>query len=210
MMAALQPARTLQPTGALQAALARAPLWVALALTASASHAETTYVNDQLVVGVTATSAAESERIGQVKSGDKLEVIERDGDQTHIKFANGKDGWVKSSYLTNDPPPQVHLAERNAEVEKLRTEGDKLKQDVTRMEAELAAARAAHNATSDAPPAPAPLHETVFLREPERQSSTSWPVLLGVAGVMLLVGFVGGWTTLDRRIRQKYGGLKIY
>jgi hypothetical protein len=188
----------------------RASLWVALALAASVSHAETTYVNDQLVVGVTATSEADSERVGQVKSGDKLEVIERDGEQTHIKLSNGKDGWVKSSYLTNEPPPQVRLAERSAEAEKLRTEGDKLKQDLTRLEAELAAARAAHTATSDAPPPPAPMHDTVFLREPERQSSTSWPVLLGVAGVMLPIGFVAGWTTLDRRIRRKYGGLKIY
>jgi len=188
----------------------RASLWVALALASSLSHAETTYVNDQLIVGVTATTEAESERVAQVKSGDKLEVIERDGDQTHIKLSNGKDGWVKSSYLTNEPPPQVRLTERTAEVEKLKTEGDKLKQDVTRLEGELAAARAAHNATSDAPPPPAPVHDTVFLRDPERQSSTSWPVLLGVAAVMLLVGFIAGWRTLDRRIRQKYGGLKIY
>jgi hypothetical protein len=188
----------------------RASLWMALALAAPVSHAETTYVIDQLVVGVTATSEAESDHVGQVKSGDKLEVIERNGDQTHIKLANGKDGWVKSSYLTNEPPPQVRLTERTAEAEKLRTEGDKLKQDVSRLAAELAAARAAHNATSDAPPPPAPIHDTVFLREPERQSSTSWPVLLGGAVVMLLVGFIAGWTTLDRRIRQKYGGLKIY
>jgi len=188
----------------------RASLWVALALASSLSHAETTYVNDQLIVGVTATTEAESERVAQIKSGDKLEVIERDGDQTHIKLSNGKDGWVKSSYLTNEPPPQVRLTERTAEVEKLKTEGDKLKQDVTRLEGELAAARAAHNATSDAPPPPAPVHDTVFLRDPERQSSTSWPVLLGVAAVMLLVGFIAGWRTLDRRIRQKYGGLKIY
>jgi len=188
----------------------RASLWVALASASSLSHAETTYVNDQLIVGVTATTEAESERVAQVKSGDKLEVIERDGDQTHIKLSNGKDGWVKSSYLTNEPPPQVRLTERTAEVEKLKTEGDKLKQDVTRLGGELAAARAAHNATSDAPPPPAPVHDTVFLRDPERQSSTSWPVLLGVAAVMLLVGFIAGWRTLDRRIRQKYGGLKIY
>jgi hypothetical protein len=195
---------------ALQAALARASLWVALALVTSVSHAETTYVNDQLIVGVTATTEAQSERVAQVKSGDKLEVIERDGDQTHIKLSNGKDGWLKSSYLTNEPPPQVRLTERTAEVEKLKTDGDKLKQDVTRLEGELAAARAAHNATSDAPPPPAPVHDTVFLREPERQSSTSWPVLLGVTVVMLLVGFIAGWRTLDRRIRRKYGGLKIY
>jgi hypothetical protein len=203
-MMALQAALPLQP------AQARASLWVALMLAAPVSHAETTYVIDQLVVGVTATAEAESERVGQVKSGDKLEVIERDGDQTHIKVSGGRDGWVKSSYLTNEPPPQVRLTERTAEVEKLKTQGDKLKQDVTRLEGELAAARAAHNSTSDAPPLPAPIHDTVFLREPERQSSISWPLLLGVAGVMLLVGFIAGWTTLDRRIRQKYGGLKIY
>jgi hypothetical protein len=186
------------------------------------SHADTTYVIEQLVVGVTATADAESERVGQVKSGDKLEVIERDGDETHVKLSSGKDGWLKSSYLTNEPPLQTRLTERTAEVEKLkqeadrqrqesekqRQEADKLKQDVTRLEAEVAAARAAHTATSDAPPAP--VHDTVFLRDPERQSSTSWPVLAGASAVMLFVGFVAGWRTLDRRIRQKYGGLKIY
>src|SRR3954466_1719539 len=201
----------------------RASLWVpVLVLAAPVSHADTTYVIEQLVVGVTATADAESERVGQVKSGDKLEVIERDGDLTHVKLSNGKDGWLKSSYLTNDPPLQTRLTERTAEVEKLKQETDKqrqesekqrqeangLKQDVTRLEAEVAAARAAHNATSDAPPAP--VHDTVFLRDPERQSPTSWPVVVGASAVMLLVGFVAGWRTLDRRIRQKYGGLKIY
>jgi len=201
----------------------RASLWVpVLVLVAPVSHADTTYVIEQLVVGVTATADAESERVGQVKSGDKLEVIERDGDETHVKLPGGKDGWLKSSYLTNDPPLQTRLTERTAEVEKLkqetdkqrqetekqRQEADKLKQDVTRLEAEVAAARVAHNATSDAPPAP--VRDTVFLRDPERQSSTSWPVLVGASAVMLFVGFVAGWRTLDRRIRQKYGGLKIY
>jgi hypothetical protein len=203
----------------------RAPLWVPLlVLAAPVSHAETTYVIEQLVVGINATTDAESERVGQVKSGDKLEVIEREGDETHVKLSNGKDGWLKSSYLTNDPPLQTRLTERTADVEKLkqetdrqrqesekqRQEADRLKQDVTRLEAEVAAARAAHTATSDSPPAPAPIHDTVFLRDPERQSCISWPVLVGVAAVMLLVGFAAGWKTLDRRIRQKYGGLKIY
>ena len=201
--------------------VARGVLTLALAA-ANVSQADTTYVIEQLVVGVTATADADSERVGQVKSGDKLEVIEREGDETHVKLANGKDGWLKSSYLTNDPPLQTRLTERTTEVEKLkqetdrqrqesekqRQEADKLKQDVTRLEAEVAAARVAHTATSDSPPAP--VHETVFLRDPERPSSISWPVLVGVAAVMLLVGFAAGWRTLDRRIRQKYGGLKIY
>jgi len=199
-----------------------ASLWapalaLVLATVTPVSDADTTYVIDQLVVGVTSTADADSERVGQVKSGDKLEVIEREGDETHVKLSNGKDGWLKSSYLTTEPPLQTRLSERNSDVEKLKQEGDKqrqesgkLKQDVTRLEGELAAARAAHTATSDAPPLPAPLHDTVFLREPERPGTTAWPVLLGVAAVMLLVGFVAGWKMLDRRIRRKYGGLRIY
>jgi hypothetical protein len=197
---------------------------LALTMVASTVRADPTYVIEQLVVSVTSTPDAEGERIGQVKSGDKLEVIEREGDETHVKLSNGKDGWIKSSYLTADPPLQTRLTERTAEVEKLnqegdklkqdgeklRQEGDRLKQDVSRLESELAASRVAHTATSDSPPAPAPAHETVFLRSPERQNATPWPVLLAIAAVMLLVGFVAGWKTLDRRIRQKYGGLKIY
>jgi len=191
----------------------RASPWalaLALATASALSQAQTTYVIEQLVVSVNATSEAESERVGQVKSGDKVEVIEREGDQTHVKLSNGKDGWIKSSYLTTEPPLQTRLSERSAEVEKLRQEGDRLRQDVSRLEAELAAARAAHTSTSDSPPPPAPVHDTVFLREPERVNSLPWPLLLGVGVGMLLVGFFAGWRTLDRRIRRKYGGLKIY
>ena len=191
----------------------RASPWalaLALATASALSQAQTTYVIEQLVVGVNETSEAQSERVGQVKSGDKVEVIEREGDQTHVKLSNGKDGWIKSSYLTTEPPLQTRLSERSAEVEKLRQESDRLHQDVSRLEGELAAARAAHTSTSDSPPLPAPVHDTVFLREPERVNSLPWPLLLGVGVGMLLVGFFAGWRTLDRRIRRKYGGLKIY
>jgi len=105
---------------------------------------------------------------------------------------------------------QARLGERTAEVEKLKQEGDRLKQDVSRLQGELAAARAVRSATSDAPPPPAPTHDTVFLREPERQRAVAWPLLIGSCALMLLTGFVAGWRTLDRRIRRKYGGLKIY
>jgi hypothetical protein len=203
---------------------------------APAVHADPIYVIEQLVVSVASEpdAGADAERIGQVKSGDKLDLIERQADEAHVRLANGKDGWIKSSYLTTDPPLQTRLTERTAEVEKLRQEGDhlkqegdrlkqdgeKLKQDVTRLQSELAAARVAPRAaagTSDSPPpalapapAPAPDRETVFLRSPDRPGQTSWPFLLGSGAVMLLVGFVLGWKTLDRRIRQKYGGLRIY
>jgi hypothetical protein len=190
---------------------------LALILTAPAVRADPTYVIEQLVVSVTSAPDVESERIGQVKSGDKLELIEREADQSHVRLSNGKDGWVKSSYLTADPPLQTRLTERTAEVEKLkqdadklRQEDDKLKQDVSRLESQLAASRVARTATSDSPPPPAPIHDTVFLRSPEHSSDTPWLLLLGISAVMLLVGFLVGWKSLDSRIRRKYGGLRIY
>jgi hypothetical protein len=227
----------------------RALLWpLALTLAAAAVGAEPTgepygkpiYVIEQLVVGVTDAPGPNGERIGQVKSGDQLELIERQGDETHVQLPNGKEGWIKSSYLSTEEPLQHRLTERTAEVEKLKQEGEKLKQDMGRLESQLAAARVAHNAaaapappsavapaptppaantpTESIPPAVAdalsggstPVRETVFLRSPERPGQTPWPLVLGTSVVMLLAGFVLGWKTLDRRIRQKYGGLRIY
>jgi hypothetical protein len=219
----------------------RAWLWLlAFALAAPAVRAEPygtpIYVIEQLVVGVTSAPGTDGERIGQVKSGDKLELIEREGDEAHVRLPNGKEGWIKASYLSLEEPLQHRLTERTAEVERLKQEGEKLKQDKGRLESELAAARVAHNVGSAPAPAPArttvapnsptqivppavaealsggstPIRETVFLRSPERPGQTPWPLVLGTSFVMLLAGFVLGWKTLDRRIRQKYGGLRIY
>jgi hypothetical protein len=191
----------------------RAASWLlALAFSAPAVRADPIYVIEQLVVSVASTPDADGERIGQVKSGDKLELIERQGDEAHVRLSNGKEGWIKSSYLTAEPPLQTRLAERTAEVEKLKQDGQKLKQDVSRLESELAAARVTSHATATPAPAPppTPIRETVFLRSPDRPGQTQWQLVLGTSSVMLLLGFVIGWKTLDRRIRHKYGGLRIY
>jgi hypothetical protein len=201
-------------------------------------HGDPIYVIEQLVVSVASAPGPDGERIGQVKSGDKLELIERQGEEAHVRLPNGKEGWIKASYLSTEEPLQHRLTERTAEVEKLKQEGEKLKQDMSRLESQLAAARVAHNAASasgstpgathagtpapntptEIPPAvsealsggSAPIRETVFLRSPDRPGQTPWPLVLGTSFVMLLAGFVLGWKTLDRRIRHKYGGLRIY
>jgi hypothetical protein len=38
----------------------------------------------------------------------------------------------------------------------------------------------------------------------------TWPWVAGAALAGLVLGFAIGWHTLARRIRKKYGGLKIY
>jgi hypothetical protein len=122
-------------------------------------HAETLYVIEQLVVNVSSAPDSTGERVTTIKSGEAVEVLDSQGDQVHVHLANGTEGWVRKSYLSAAEPLQHRLSESHAEIEKL-------KQDVARLEGELATARKppareqpgapqtnmSANATADAPP----------------------------------------------------------
>ena len=205
-----------------------------------AAGAGTQYVIEQLVVSVNSAPDGSGERVANIKSGDAVEVIESQGDQVHVRLANGKDGWVRKSYLGAQEPLQHRLSERTAEVEKL-------KQDVTRLEAELAAARTASHGRAGAPatnmsagspaatpspaatsvstsmsassaetrgaegaPDPTPGEPAYFMTPPDAPAHPVWHWALGSFLVALGLGFALGWQMLDRRIRRKYGGVRIY
>jgi Bacterial SH3 domain len=181
---------------------------------ASAIHAETLYVIEQLVVNVNSAPDATGERVANIKSGDAVEVLDRQGDQIQVHLANGTEGWVRKSYLSAEEPARMRLGERTAEVEKL-------KQDVTRLEAELAAAKKTSpisppTPTAATPPkevsaAEQPAHEPpYFMTPPDSPARPVWHWALGSFVVALALGFALGWQMLDRRIRRKYGGLRIY
>jgi hypothetical protein len=89
------------------------------------------------------------------------------------------------------PAPAVIENTHEAELSALRAE-------VNRLQSELDAERAA------ALPAP---EEAAPGAQPARGL---WEWLLVTALLALTVGFFLGWRLLDRRIRRKYGGLRIY
>jgi hypothetical protein len=185
-------------------------------LGAGAARADPLYVIEQLVVSVSSAPDASGERIATLKSGDKVELIEREGDQVHVKLANGKDGWVRSSYLTADEPLRVRLAQRDSEVAQLKDE-------VSRLQGELRAhppaapsvpavgkppapAETATNPQED----PAPPAGAMFTPDAGTHPREIWPWTLAAALLGLGVGFAVGILVLDRHIRRKYGGLRIY
>lgn len=215
-------------------------LWIsaiALGGAISAAHAETLYVIEQLVVSVSASPDGSGERVAQIHSGEHVELIERQDDLAHVRLASGEEGWVKASYLSSSLPLQDQLKARSQELERVR-------QDNTRLEAELASARnaaaaASANAVSAvAPPAPTsapavaastsaasgespdasspsaestqPAEPSLFSPDPFVPKRPRWVVALGLSLLTLVVGFALGWRMLDRRIRAKYGGLRIY
>ena len=220
--------------------------WIVAVVIACATpcvHAETLYVIEQLVVSVNAAADGTGDRVGQIKSGDRVEVLEREGDQAHVQLASGQEGWIRSSYLSADPPLREQLTSRTEELEKIRKEKAQLETDLTAARAAVASANAsaaraaAANKMASAPVAeppvaarsapppvtapastapaatPEPTSQSappLFEDKPMMPSRPSWAVASLTALLALLVGFGLGWRMLDRRIRAKYGGLRIY
>jgi len=194
-----------------------APLLLLCALAAPAARAETLYVIEQLVVSVNSAPDSGGERIASVRSGDALEVLERSGDEVHVRTARGTEGWIRAGYLSADEPLRPRLAERTAEVARL-------KEDVSRLQAQLDTARTGAvpggGAVISASVAPAPAASAedsagppprgLFAGAEQENPRRVWPWALGAALPALAVGFALGALALDRRIRRKYGGLRIY
>jgi Bacterial SH3 domain len=208
--------------------------WLAtLALGAPAAHlaaapvaAEPLYVIEQLVVNVNSAPDASGERIATVKSGDRVEVIERLRDEVHVRLSNGTEGWIRASYLSADEPLHSRLAQREAQLEQLRA-------DVSRLQGELNApraaagtggtpraaagaggsARAAAAASAGEDPAAAAsgmLFTTGAAAAAAAPARRLWPWVLLSSLLSLGCGFMLGALLLDRHIRRKYGGLRIY
>ena len=187
------------------------PLLLLCALAAPAARAETLYVVEQLVVNVNSAPDSSGERIATVKSGEGVEALERVRDQVHVKLAGGKEGWIRASYLSADEPLRQRLAERTAEVARLQAQLDAARSaggaaPAGGAPAAAPAAPAVAAEDSAAPPPPGALFAGATQENPGRV----WPWALAAALLGLGVGFALGALVLDRHIRRKYGGLRIY
>jgi hypothetical protein len=180
-------------------------------------HAEPRYVIEQLVVNVMSAPDESGERVATLKSGDRVEMLERTGDVVHVRLASGREGWIRASYLSAEEPLRVRLAQREAEVARLSEEVSALQAQLRAPQAPppatnaaaaggTASAAAPHPATDDAAAGGA----GVLFSGGEERARPSWPWMLAAALIAFGAGFGLGALMLDRHIRRKYGGLRIY
>jgi hypothetical protein len=202
----------------------RAPSWsIAVALPGAylaggPLHAESLYVIEQLVVAVNSAPDASGERVASLRSGDRVEVLERAGEQVHVRLGGGREGWVRASYLSADEPLRVRLAQRDAEVARLGAELSLLKAQPHANPAPQptgAAASGAAGAAGSVPVAAAAVQELAAppagsLFSTEERAHPPWGWALAAALIGFGLGFGLGALLLDRHIRRKYGGLRIY
>ena len=192
------------------------------------ASAETVYVTDKIQAGIRAQPSKEGPALKVVASGAVLEVLERMTGFARVRDADGTEGWIVTSVLSEEPPARSQLEGLKSQLTALKSQVDKanaaLAQESARS-AELAkrladTAAQSEKATGQIPPlTPVPLPGATPVPEPspvaqsDRRPSAENPWFsLGWSAVsfaMLIVGFFAGMLWLREVNRKKLGGMHL-
>lgn len=174
--------------------------------------AATAYVSDQLILGVYAEQDQGGERLATLHSGASVETLTSSGDYTQVRTVDGVTGWVKSTFLVSREPAAARVKELEDELSRTRattpalaeaaalSEAQRLQQALAASQAEVASLRAALPPPRQAPTGAAAL--AAMTREFWRYAAAAAPALA--------LGYWWGYSALARRIRKKFGGIKVY
>ncbi len=180
--------------------------------TAAGSRAATAYVSDELILNVYSDQNQQGQRLATLHSGASVETLTTAADYTQVRLGDGVTGWVKSSFLTTNLPATVRVKQLEEELDRsrattpglaeaaARSEVERLQAELSDTQSQLADALSGRGETRAAgAPAAAAAHRSIGL---------GGSVIALLAGAAL--GFWLGYATLARRIRRKFGGLKVY
>jgi Arc/MetJ family transcription regulator len=173
-----------------------------LALLATSGRAATAYVTDELVLGVYADQKTQGERLTTLHSGAAVETLGVSGDSTQVHLADGVVGWVKTAYLTNSEPATVRIKQLQDELDRTRATTPALAEAAERSEVARLMRELEQRQSNPAS----------FAGGGSAAAGRSPPVWVWVAAVCLALGcgFWLGYAALARRIKHKFGGIKVY
>jgi hypothetical protein len=179
---------------------------------AAAGTPAAAYVSDELVLGVYAEENSQGQRLATLHSGAALETLGVSGESTQVRLPDGVTGWVKSSYLTVKEPAVVRVKQLEEELDRARATTPALaeaaaRNEVLQLRRELDEARgAAGKAPQQTSGGSGMTNLVVALPAP---AMSPWLAAFGMAAA-LGGGFWLGYATLARRVRSRFGGLKVY
>ena len=192
-------------------------LLLALLAQAVPAAAAPAYVSDELVLGVYAEQNNQGQRLATLHSGTSVEALAGSGEFTQVRLSDGTTGWVKSAYLTTKEPAIVRVKQLEEELDRSRATTPALaeaaaRKEVERLTRELEQARADLAAVRDSTsPAIGPAAAAPAGGFRASSGGLMGPLIAAVAvAVALCGGFWLGYATLARRIKRKFGGLKVY
>jgi SH3 domain protein len=189
---------------------------VSLVLCAVAS-AETAYVTDVLRLGIHAAADTSDRPFDNLVSGTAVEVLERNSGYARVKLADGREGWVRSTYLVTTAPAAARIVELEAQVAHLEDAATAAKAAQLAAQQELGRVTAQFQAETGST---ASIEETLERLTTENRAYEErfesyrhalplpWVVVAGV--VALVAGFLAGLWWLDALIRRRHGGFRVY
>jgi len=181
------------------------------------------FVSDKLVLNVYSEPEQAGSRVGTIETGDAVDELERGEGFVRIRLSDGREGWVGTNYLTTDAPAAVQLRDLQRqqksttqavdkkaaeEIARLKKESESLQTQLKELKAAAASAPAPDDddgVLEGASPTP----QQLAMAAPANSGGSIWLWLLVVA-LAAGLAYAAGYQSLARRIRKKFGGLRIY
>jgi len=195
----------------------RAIFGFVLGLWAGAAGAETVYVTDSLRLGLHEAADTSDRPFENLVSGTALEVLERNASYARVRLTDGREGWVKATFVVTEKPAAARVLELEAQIAGFESAAVAARSAQTAAEHELAALRSELKASTGSAES---VQETIERLQSEngaylQQLETyrhALPILWVVPAVVvaLVAGFLAGLWWLDSSIRRRHGGFRVY
>lgn len=103
------------------------------------------YISDEISVTIRQKPSNDAESLGSVKSGMKVTVLESLGSDSfaHIRTADGRDGWITSRYISDQPAAKDQLVALKQQLDQAHAQAQSLQRDLEGTQQQLAKAKPA-------------------------------------------------------------------
>lgn len=182
------------------------------------------FVSDKLVLNVYSEPEQAGSRVGTIETGDAVDELERGQGFVRVRLSDGREGWVGTNYLTSDAPAAVQLRDLQRqqkgtsqvvdkkaadEIARLKKESESLQAQVKELKTAAAAAPAPAPADDGVLEGASPAPQRLTADAPASDGGPIWMWALIVVAAAGLA-YAAGYQSLARKIRHKFGGLRIY
>lgn len=179
--------------------------------------AETAWVTDMLQLGVHRAPDTSDTAFTFLKSADSLEILEQNLYYARVRLNDGREGWVRTTFLVDEPPPRLRVEtvekERDRTASELKSlqgkysqQRSKLNELEKKISSDQAEVRSEQEVLEKLRVANAELNERL------EAYRFNLPMVWALIGIMisLVAGFFTGWWWIDSRSRMRHGGFRIY
>lgn len=103
------------------------------------------YISDEISVTIRQKPSNDAESLGVVKSGARVSVLESLGGDSfaHIRTADGRDGWITSRFLSEQPAAKDQLTQLRQQLDQAHAQSQSLQRDLDAAQQQLAKAKPA-------------------------------------------------------------------